>query len=594
MIPHNFNLNFLFSTLALTGMCLLTNLPSLKAQTPAENLQKAVEIYNALREYTDGLNSKTLTDDQISDVKSRMDKAIPLLDQVIREGNAEEIRTARYFRTNFKYEYGFILGMKGQNARDLEILQEIERDMTNYSASDFPLKYQYFDKTYVIKWDNFAPTQAEYYTGYAEVAYNLGKYQDALRLNRLALAHPNTNAWLKYIAVNKMLDIYNKNQSYLTEVELLDFAVQAVKSYYALTETDHQTIEEHEYATPSRGLGIIIEKAQKNVPAALARAGDAALAGMADANSPEVLALLEICYKNKQATTPDFNIAAEKYARGMRAADNTNARYVGVAATDRLALAASSTDCAALVAIIDDYNYWNESAKAAEFSKKRQQCLDDAEKAAKKAARIARRADNKFNLYAGIYVLPLLKDNAHRDYGGVLNFSFKKVALEFSYLKIKLNKENVADLALQGVSDVSNKDISRWNGYYAHFQPKFYSGKGVYFGPLLGYAQKDFEETSANVTRDADGMYSSQTFKPAEKQYILMANFGMMGLAKGAGVDFYMGVGGTYNQWDWGNALNNDEYTVDNAVLENRKKDFFNFIVRVGLTVGLNFGKGNL
>ena len=73
-----------------------------------------------------------------------------------------------------------------------------------------------------------------------------------------------------------------------------------------------------------------------------------------------------------------------------------------------------------------------------------------------------------------------------------------------------------------------------------------------------------------------------------------MANFGGMALGRGFGADFYMGIGATYNQWDWGNALSNDDITVDNPVLENRKDAYFGLIIRVGMTMGLNFGKGNL
>jgi hypothetical protein len=37
-------------------------------------------------------------------------------------------------------------------------------DMIPYSATDFPMNYDYFGKNYSIKWDNFSLTQAGYLT----------------------------------------------------------------------------------------------------------------------------------------------------------------------------------------------------------------------------------------------------------------------------------------------------------------------------------------------------------------------------------------------------------------------------------------------
>src|SRR5690349_8559983 len=111
-------------TAAFAVGCFCLQLPLATAQTPAEDLQNAVVIFNALREYEDGLVASELTDDQVADVKARVDKAVPMLEKVIREGNADEIKTARYFKANFRYEYLFILGMKGRNKEAYDICKE--------------------------------------------------------------------------------------------------------------------------------------------------------------------------------------------------------------------------------------------------------------------------------------------------------------------------------------------------------------------------------------------------------------------------------------------------------------------------------------
>lgn len=153
----------------LIAMLCCTATGAVLAQTPAETLEKAVTDYNALRTYIEGLQPKTLTDAQVADCKARMDKALPMLDQVIREGNSDEIKTARYFRVNFQYQYSFVLGMKGQNKQSLEVMRAIEREFTLFTSSDFPLRYIFTGINYIITWENFAPTQAEYYTGFGEV-----------------------------------------------------------------------------------------------------------------------------------------------------------------------------------------------------------------------------------------------------------------------------------------------------------------------------------------------------------------------------------------------------------------------------------------
>ncbi len=587
-IPKNLHLAAL-----ITG-CFCIQLATAQAQTQTENLQKGVEIYNALREYEDGLVASTLTAEEIADVKNRMTKGIVLLDKVIKEGNAEEIRAARYFKNNFRYEYLFVLGMKGQNAAAYEICKEIERDMTGYTAADFPIKYVFFDKNYVINWDNFSSTQAEYLTGYAEIAYNLQKYEDAVRLGRQTLTHPGTSNWLRYIALFKMLDIYDKSNASITEVEQLDFALQSIQAYNKLTESERKTVADNKYPTDARGVNIILDKAIKNVPAALERSGEAALASSQGPLNEKTLQLFELFYRSKQPGDANFNTAAEIYARKTSVLYTAKATSVGISAIDRTALAIAPTDCAGLSNIIEKYTYWKQLTKAEEYRKKQQKCLDNEAKARKKAEKVVRRSNRNFNLYAGAYIIPLIKTNAKRDYGVALNFVFKKTAWEFSYLKIKANKENVFDLTIRDV-DAKQDDLPRWNGFYAHVQPKFFSKNGpMYTGILLGYAQKDFGELTANVTHDADGLVTTETFNPKTTQYIAMVNVGGLALARGFGMDLYCGIGGAYSQWDRGNTLNTADYTIDNVALENRKDEHFSLLIRVGLTMGLNFGRGNM
>ena len=110
----------------LIAMLCCTASGTILAQTPAETLEKAVTDYNALRTYIEGLEPKTLTDAQVADCKARMDKGLPMLDQVIREGNSDEIKTARYFRVNFQYQYHIPESMTATVTPPLEVMRAIE------------------------------------------------------------------------------------------------------------------------------------------------------------------------------------------------------------------------------------------------------------------------------------------------------------------------------------------------------------------------------------------------------------------------------------------------------------------------------------
>lgn len=231
------------------------------AQTPKENLEKAVEIYNANREYADVLQPKTLTDEHVKIVKSRMDQGVALLDKVIQEGNADQLKVARYFKTNFLYSYFFILGMEVQNADAYELNKQFEADITRYSSIDFPCRMIILIIT-SIKWDNFSLTQAEYFTGAGEICYNLGKYPDALRFAKFALDHPAVSSYLRYIAVNKILDVGVKNPALLSETERQDYALKSIQLYESQDEEEKKVINENKYPTVKRGSVILVNASE--------------------------------------------------------------------------------------------------------------------------------------------------------------------------------------------------------------------------------------------------------------------------------------------------------------------------------------------
>jgi hypothetical protein len=590
---------------AILAACLLLGLSS-HAQTAVENLQSAVEIYNAMREYEDGLNSKSVTQSNIDDMQARMDKGIPLLDKVIREGNAEQIKVARYFRNNFKYELSFVYGMKGENYKAYDAMKEIERDVTAFAEGDFPLHYEYFGKNYAIKWENFAPTQAEFLTGFAEVCYNLSKYEEAMRMNKKAIAHPYVTDWLRYISANKMLDIYEKDNSLLTQEEQINYAVQAILEYDKLSEDSKVTVKENNYPTVKRSAAILVASAS-NSPSSttIGRCGEAApIVVKYDPDNPNAIRLYELCYKNNYSSSAAWDKVAYDFANlsytKLQMAQPVNmvatkqARYVGLAATDHIAANTSLVDCEALKAVADRYSQWNQADKAAEYLKKSKSCTENREKEAARQAKIERRARGNFNLYLGADIFPLLNTNPKRDYGAVVDFVFRKSAIEFGYKKIRQNKENIFDLVLNEVDDADQDNVSRWDGMKLHFEPKFFTknSDNGYMGIRLGYTEKSFDSIYVNVVNDLDGAYSNQLFKPNVKQYLGMLTFGGMLLGKGVGLDFKGGIGVNYSTFESGNPLDRSQNTIENPLLEHRKDHYWTPVLYMGMTMGLNFGPG--
>ncbi|MCC6460391.1 MAG: hypothetical protein IT260_07960 [Saprospiraceae bacterium] len=567
------------------------------AQTPAENLQAGVEIYNALRTFQDTLSAKTITPENVRAIKTRVDKGVALLDKVISDGSDEEARSARYFKTNLRYQYGFALGMHDENEKAYEVLSALEPEMTALTPASFPFRYVFFDKNFVVKWENFAASQAEYYTGMGEMAYVYKKYGDALRFIRLGLTHPNTTEWLKYIGINKILDIYAKDQALLTQEEYLDAALQSIRYYDLLPEDNKKQVADYEYPTVLRGLRSLSgAAAEKNDARSIARFMEAgATAARYEPKSVVVLKMLALCYSGEPAGDIPFHKIAQAYAQTNFLLDRTLAEKTGVSATDRLAALTPTSDCAGLQEVANLYAHWRRSEPEATFRKKAENCLAEQEKARKKAERASRRANSHFNLYLGANILPLLNTNARRDYGGVLNFVFEHTAFEFSYLKINQNKENIFDLWINEVEGADQDNISRWDGFKAHFQPKFFTknGKGGYVGILLGYNEKNFEPLTVTATHDTDGAISQQSFDPSVTQYTAMLNLGAMKLFRGFGLDIFFGVGANYSQFDAGNPIDRSAYTIDNPLLEFRKDKYFGVFFRTGITFGLNFGPGN-
>ncbi|MBK6949736.1 MAG: hypothetical protein IPH16_18185 [Haliscomenobacter sp.] len=507
---------FVLSFLALS----LFSTPALYAQTPAETLEKGVKEYNALRDYIRTWSPKTLTDEGVSNTKSRMDQCIALLEPVLKSGNQEETRVARYFIMNAQYEYSFILGMKGENAEALDVMKGIEKDFSALKAADFPMRYVLDGKNFVIKWENFGSTQAEFLTGLGEVAYNMAQYDYAARILRLATIHPSIVTWLKYISYNKLIDVSEKSPSILKPEEVEDFALQALVYYHELDTAYKKTVQEFNYPKALRGMRILLKAAERtNAPVPVFKlAKGAEIGARYEADNAQVLQLYDACYRKSYAGDAAFHRNAEDYAQKCRVADPALARSVALAALQALSAVTPATDCGGLDYLAFRCRHWKLTDLEAAYLKKAASCNAEREKEARQLAKASKRSDSGFDLYLGAHLLPMLKSSDKRDLGGVVNFAGRRTAWEFSYLQVKNNKENIFDLWIREVEDADQDNISPWDGFKAHVHPKFFSSRGsefAYVGLLLGYADKNFDPKRSPSPTTRPGFPPAPFFSPA-------------------------------------------------------------------------------
>lgn len=569
-------------------------LSSLRAQTPKENLEKAVEIYNANRVFQEALRPATITDEEVGTVKSRINQGITLLDKVIREGNSEQIRVARYFKTNFYYSLFYTHGVKGNNAEAYEINKKFESDITRYSSADFPMSYDFFDKKYNIKWEDFSATQAEYYTGYAEVSYNMGKYADAVRIGRLAMDHPGVSPFLKYISVNKILDASEKQPSVLSESERLNFHVQAIQLYDSQNEAGKKLILENKYPTTKMSAtALVAATLTDKSPAMLIRCATAApIAAKYDNSKDLAIQLFQHCYLNNYAGSESFHTAALELARTSFPTVSANYRRstqeVGDAALTALVAKTGSTECDKMKQYAADYKAIGLASKGQSLEKQFTACVKNREEAARRQEaerrRQVRRANRNFNVYLGVDVVPLLTSVEKMDFGGHLDLMGRRVAHSFGYAVVNQRKDY-------------NSNRTQWDGNRYFYTFKIFSKKDdqpSYSGLYFGYAEKTFETLTNISASSEDGVpvYFPE-LTPVDKQYEVMWNSGMQALGRPFGVDIWFGIGASYNQLSFKEFENPEGFTFDNDdFFDNRGKlESIQLKMRMGISVGLNFGK---
>ncbi|MBL7817771.1 MAG: hypothetical protein JNL70_22375 [Saprospiraceae bacterium] len=566
------------------------------SQTLEQNLESAIVMYNALAEYMRPLSKPAdITPEVLQSIQKRVNDGTALLNKVIDNGTAEQIKTARYFKVNFRYKLGFTYGIKGETQKAYNEMKAISDEFERYTdANMFPLRYKFVDltKNYIVNHTNFLPTLSEYYTSMAELLTALSKYEEVLVYAKKTINSPHSTNWLKYIAYDKSIVALTKLGRF--DEELAGYAVQTMKLYTNdLGEAEHKTIADNKYPSPlsnARTLEKVLNT-KPNLAQKSTLCADAAKIYSTVANRDENLLLrfYDIAIADNKSVNEALSYVKTQLKTNPAAKDKL--MKLGLAALEKKANGYnSSTDCVILKEISDDYALFGNTAKSQEWRVKNEKCLADKKKAEEEAERQRRRNNRDGHFYLGANMFPLF----FGDFGGVVNFGSKNSLVEFSYLKVTNKKENTFDLDLREIHDVPTH---RWNGYFTHIAYKkghnssFGKSSGsTYTGILLAYNHRNFDEKTVSVLDKTTNRSSNQTFNPTTNQYVLMLNLGMMYLRQ-VGIDAFFGLGAAYNKFDGGNGTvwNNDKYQIDDALIANRKPSYFSFTMRMGVTVGFGW-----
>ena len=588
---------------------------SIFAQNAEQDLENGVKIYNALQEYISPLNeANKVTTDVLNSVKKRVKDGSALLDKAIENGTAEQIKTARYFKTNFKYKQAYVYGIKGDNAVCFKEMTAVKDEFESYGeASKFPLRYKLEGKNFVIKYEDFASSLSQFYTIMSELGGSMSKPAMQYEYAKKTYNFPKIEPWYKYIAATQIVDYLTDKKQF--DNEMAQFALEQMKIYTNdLNAKERESVNNINYPPPlSSGKSIysVLEKAPNFTDNARI-CGEAALILMKNEERDDqtVLDFFEAAVKGDKYVNDALAFAQSRLNEQnivlLEGVDKSNFKVenkqLGVSILDKLSAKITDTQCDDLKKYADGFSAFGEAAKAKSFTERYNKCVNikkkeeerrveqqKADEARREKER--RRAERETHFYAGINVFPLFSKPI--DLGGVLNFGAKNILVEVSYLNVTKKKENYFDLQLREIKDVPEH---KWDGYFAHLALKFATKKSssrnskMYAGPLFGYNVRTFEPFQAAVTNTTTNKTSTQNFAPTAKQYILMYNMGAIFLS-GLGGDMYFGIGAAYNQFDGGNGTywNKDNYKIDDSFLTNRKSNYYSFTMRLGISVG--FGR---
>lgn len=564
----------------ITTFILLTALSfTLCAQTPDEEIEKAVRIYNAMRDFEDSLGPKTVTDKDVDRLRADIARATPLLNNAIASGNAEQKTVATYFKANLQYELGFVYGMMGKNAEAYEVLKGIESDYENFSTSSkFPMQYKFDEKNYSIKWNNFSPTLSEYYTGMGEICVNLNKFDEALVWSRKSLNSSSSTDWYKYIACNKIIEVKKKKKLY--DQEMMEVASKMIVIVTGLDSSYQSTIKEYNYPTKKSGYQVLTTIADDGIQLTdMAKHYSLAAEAMYNTESYNEAAFLYSFAQDKgyykESSVEKIVVTAVKvnnYQLGLKAVDKYRANII-------------ADNCGEYRKAIKWYGDLTDFKSADELRAELTKC-EKRERRERNTSPVSSMNSkvSKFHFYLGFNPIGIMNVPARMNFGGDMAFLIDKFCIDFEFNRVQQDLDWPMRI---------KQEKYRWDGYAGYIGLKGVSKVNrrvsISAGPQFGFVWKQFSPVNTGVTDLTLGGVVNKTFRPQERQYRMLLVFDSYTWLSYFGIHIYAGLGLSVNQFDGGGAeYNNDNYQLSEKILNTRKPLYVAPQFKLGLSFGLH------
>ena len=607
------------------------------AQTTSADFDKAVEMYqNASSDLDEIVKNDEMdffeAEFLLEDIEDELSKSSNLFVDINKSNIAGYQSVSAYYYLLCNEKLARVYNQLFNYESAYKALTSVKPFIDGTQSFNFPVKFIYKNSNYELLDTHWQGFRKEYFITLNETTYGLKKYNETVQSINSYLKLNNLDYFDKFTAYEILLQLKKSNNyTFTTEETVYNFS-ELLLNYYELTQTQKNKIVSDSTKIHSYKAVAMLDKEIKDKTLSnqsISKIAEALhSAALRNYRSEELYNLYEFIL-NKFFTSYDYNgnqfaynlkisprdflSGVDKIARYsvdfksstgndylnigldvLLKAEKEKAQKVALIAANLLAEnGLQKMKCDDIHLAVSNFTFWKADSQVKKYTGLAESCRKKAQAEILRVQRKQKMDRLNFNLYGGFYPIGMLTKTEKMDFGGVVNFVTSEKAYEFSYLKVSKKKENYFDLWIESI-DYDGDDLSVWNGYYTHFQyKKFMKNSPVYMGFLLGYASKDFEPYTATVTNLNTNLTSAANFDPFTKQYIFMINNGLLSLSKGFGYDAFFGIGATYNIFDSGNNIDKSAYRIENATLQNRKSNYFSYMMRVGITIGINIGKGN-
>lgn len=544
-------------------------------QSEQSSFENALSAFYALRQLADQSGETPASAVQLADA----DSLFRIADTSFSAPKDSFKIFKKYLVEENRYQYAkFLLGNKDKS-RAFQYLLAAQTGIKQLSYSDFPMRYDGLSKSFVIYWSDAEQMICQFNAVVGSYYYEQKNMEEALLHFRSANEQNCLEGREKALVSDQIMRI--KTEKGEMDEELLGTAIALFETWNNL---DAQTRE----ALP----------ALKDVPSRVAEMVEQILIKEPTwSDNGEISARIArlLIDEHEEAKAMPFAVSAIKLGYSDKEfllamfplADRNGEKAAARLAADTYAAQLGQDDCDDLTLAAAQYKQLKELALAEKYEEKAENCQ-------KRQARQTKVAGRDGGLYLGTYIFPWLRS----DWGAVAAIQTRRHLIEFSWQDLDDRRDKLYDLRLRGVDGAADQRV-RWDGYYAHVAVNRIRGKKggkTYSGTLLGYNYRAYQPITVPEVKTSSGNLVNTdgrpvVFRPKEERYIMMVNGGRHSYGRILASDFYFSIGGAWAKFERGNSdFDQKDYSYNNPLLDRRKRGRFVPMMRVGMTVGLQFG----